>query len=146
MARYAKDNTPHRLHVPRDGRHRIVRENSIGNDKLEELRMGEYIEKQIQNSAKIEATIGIGITTIITTFVIDSAVNGGSMPNWAMLVLGMLLATFFGIRILAYFRFVIEREMFMREKKADAEIQQAQLNSQIRKLEVQVKLKELGGE
>ena len=146
MARYAKDNTPHRLHVPRDCRHRIVRENSIGNDKLEELRMGEYIEKQIQNSAKIEATIGIGITTIITTFVIDSAVNGGSMPNWAMLVLGMLLATFFGIRILAYFRFVIEREMFMREKKADAEIQQAQLNSQIRKLEVQVKLKELGGE
>ena len=105
--------------------------------------MGEYIEKQIQNSAKIEATIGIGITTIITTFVLDSAVNGGSMPNWAMLVLAMLLATFFGIRILAYFRFVIEREMFMREKKVDAEIQQTQLNGQIRKLEAQVKLKEL---
>lgn len=108
--------------------------------------MGEYVEKQIQNSAKIEATIGIGITTIITTFVIDAAVNGGAMPNWAILVLGLLLATFFGIRVLAYFRFVIEREMYMREKKVDAEIQQAQLTAQIRKLETQVRLKELEGE
>ena len=105
--------------------------------------MGEYAKQQVQNSMKIEATIGIGITTIITTFVLDSAVNGGAMPNWAILVLGMLLATFFGIRIMAYFRFIIERESFLREKKIDADIQLNRVHAEIRKLEVQLKIKEL---
>jgi len=103
----------------------------------------EYAKQQIENSVKIEATIGLGITTIITTFVIGGAVNGLTMPNWAMLVLFVLLATFFGVRILAYFRFVIEKEMFLREKKIDAEIQQTKLNGQIKKLEVELAIKEL---
>jgi len=101
--------------------------------------MGAYVSQQIQNSAKIEATIGIGITTIITTFVIDSAVNGGSMPNWAILVLGMLLATFFGIRVMAYFRFIVEQETAMRNKKVDAEIEANRVTGQILLLETQIK-------
>ena len=105
--------------------------------------MGTYIAQQIQNSAKIEATIGIGITTIITTFVLDSAVNNGSMPNWAILVLGMLLATFFGIRVMAYFRFIIEQESAMRAKKADAEIEQNRVTHQVKLLETQIRKLEL---
>jgi hypothetical protein len=105
--------------------------------------MGEYAKQQIQNSAKIEATIGIGITTIITTFVIDGAVNGTSMPNWAILVLGMLLLTFFGVRVMAYFRFIVEQESAIRMKKADAEIEQGKIQSQIQLLTVQVRKLEL---
>ena len=105
--------------------------------------MGEYVEKQIQNSAKIEATIGIGITTIITTYVIDSALNGGTMPSWAMLVLFALLATFFGIRVLGYFRFIVEREMYLKEQKVQAEIKQGELITQLRLLEAKTKVLEL---
>lgn len=65
------------------------------------------------------------------------------MPNWAILVLGLLLLTFFAVRLLAYFRFIVEKEMFLREKKIDAEIQQNQLMIQIRKLEAEVKLKQM---
>ena len=100
--------------------------------------MGTYIAQQIQNSAKIEATIGIGITTIITTFVLDSAVNNGTMPNWAILTLGMLLLTFFGIRVMAYFRFIIEQESAIRAKKADAEIELARVAGQIKLIETQI--------
>ena len=106
--------------------------------------MGEYVTKQIQNSAKVEAAIGIGITTIITTYVVDNAVNGGEMPHWAMAVLMMLLLTFIAVRILAYFRFLVEQETALRAKKVDAEIEQAKvrtqidlLNAQIRKLEAE---------
>ena len=105
--------------------------------------MGTYIAQQIQNSAKIEATIGIGITTIITTFVLDSAVNKGTMPNWAILVLGLLLLTFFGIRVMAYFRFIIEQESAIRAKKADAEIELARVEGQLRLIEVQIRKLEL---
>ena len=105
--------------------------------------MGEYAKEQIQNSAKIEATIGIGISSIIMSYVLQGAANGTDMPNWAILVLGLLLLTFFMIRLLAYFRFIVEKEMYLREKKVDADIQLAQLNGNIRKLELQVKLKEM---
>lgn len=105
--------------------------------------MGEYAKEQIQNSAKIEATIGIGITTIITSYVLQGAANGTEMPNWAILVLGLLLLTFFAIRLLAYCRFVVEKEMFLREKKINAEIQLNQLNAQVRKLDAEIQLKKL---
>jgi len=105
--------------------------------------MGEYAKEQIQNSVKIEATIGIGITTIITSYVLQSAANGTDMPNWAILVLGLLLVTFFAVRLLAYFRYIVEKELWMREKKVDAEIQAMQLDRQIRKLEAEIKLKQL---
>ncbi len=101
--------------------------------------MGAYVSQQIQNSAKIEATIGIGITTIITTFVVNGAITGDAMPNWAIMVLGMLLATFFGIRIMAYFRFIVEQEAAMRAKKVDAEIEANKVSMQIRLLETQLK-------
>lgn len=105
--------------------------------------MGTYAKEQIQNSVKIEATIGLGITTIITTFVIGSAVNGTDMPSWAILVLFMLLAIFVVVRILAYFRYLIEKEMYLREKRLDAEIQQNSIEAQIRKLGLEIKIKEL---
>jgi hypothetical protein len=104
--------------------------------------IGEYAKEQIQNSVKIEATIGIGITTIITSYVLQGAANGTDMPNWAILVLGLLLLTFFAVRLLAYFRFIVEKEMYLREKKIDAEIQQNTLTIQIRKLEAEIKLKQ----
>ena len=103
----------------------------------------EYAKEQIQNSAKIEATIGIGISSIIMSYVLQGAANGTDMPNWAILVLGLLLLTFFMIRLLAYFRFIVEKEMYLREKKVDADIQILQLDRNIKKLELQVKLKEM---
>ena len=101
----------------------------------------EYAKQQIENSAKIEATIGIGISTIIMSYVIQSAVTGADMPTWAILVLGLLLLTFFMIRLLAYFRFIVEKEMFLREKKIDAEIKDRQLILQIKKLGLEIELK-----
>ena len=85
--------------------------------------MGEYAKEQIENSVKIEATIGLGITSIIMSYVIQGAAMGTVMPTWAILVLGVLLLTFFGVRILAYFRYIIEKEMSLREKRLEAEIQ-----------------------
>lgn len=75
------------------------------------------------------------------SYVIQSAVTGTDMPTWAILVLGLLLLTFFAIRLLAYLRFVVEKEMFLREKKLDAEIQDRQLLLQIKKLEMEIELK-----
>ena len=75
------------------------------------------------------------------SYVIQSAVTGADMPTWAILVLGLLLLTFFMIRLLAYFRFIVEKEMFLREKKIDAEIKDRQLILQIKKLGLEIELK-----
>ena len=105
--------------------------------------MGEYAKEQIENSVKIEATIGLGITSIIMSYVIQGAALGTVMPTWAILVLGVLLLTFFGVRILAYFRYIIEKEMSLRVKRLDAEIQNNRLVLELKKLDAQIKLKEM---
>ena len=105
--------------------------------------MGEYIEKTIASTTKIEATIGLGITTIIMTYVLQNTVNGATMPNWAMMVLFALLAVFFGIRVLAYFRFIVEREMYFKEQRMVSELKVNEMLTQIKLLEAQTRLVDL---
>jgi len=76
--------------------------------------------------------------------VIQNTANGLDMPVWAMATLGMLLATFFAIRLLAYLRFIVERESYLREKKIDAEIQQSTLALAVRKLELEERARNSG--
>ena len=113
---------------------------------------------QVENSAKIEALIGIAISTLIMTYIVQGLVDPEpvEMPYWAIIVLALLLVTFFALRVWNALRFVIEKDQYRRDKQQEADIfvqqeklknehQLATLDQKCRELELQIEMKKLEG-
>lgn len=108
--------------------------------------MTEYAKEQVSNFAKVEAAIGLGITTLITNFVVQSALTGADMPTWAMWVLLLLVIVFLVVRVLAIVQFIIEKEVYLREQKVQGELKIKELTAQCSKMELEAKMQRLRSE
>ena len=110
---------------------------------MEETKITETVIHKIEGSVKIEATIGLAITGLIMTFIIDGVLQGIEMPDNIGWVLLLLFIGFFLLRLANYLKFIIEKFMYLQEQKVQADIQQKTLITRIRKLELEVQLKQL---
>lgn len=103
--------------------------------------MGEYTKEQISNFAKVEAAIGLGISTLIMNFVVQSALTGADMPLWAMWILLMLFVVFLIVRTLAIVQYIVEKEAYNREQRSQGELKLKELQAQVAKLDKQAQIK-----
>ena len=97
----------------------------------------EMIQNEVQNATRFEAVIGLGVSTIIMNFVVQSALNGIEMPVWAIVVLVVLIMTIFINRLLLYLRYYLESVVAIRRQKALLDVQNETLLLQIKKLELE---------
>ncbi|MHC4645067.1 MAG: hypothetical protein ACYTBJ_06180 [Planctomycetota bacterium] len=104
----------------------------------------EPIIKGVNNSTKIEALIGLGISGLITTYIVQGVVNNVEMPAWAMWMLGLLLLAFFGLRLLDKLKFIVEAWMHLKKEETLHKMSLQKADIELRKLEVKLELAKIG--
>ncbi|MHA2243076.1 MAG: hypothetical protein ACXACE_15860 [Candidatus Thorarchaeota archaeon] len=106
--------------------------------------MADVLITGVNNSTKIEALIGLGISGLITTYIIQGVVNEAEMPVWAMWMLGLLLLTFFGLRLLDKLKFIVEAWVHLKKEETLHKMRIQEADIELRKLEVKLELAKLG--
>ena len=104
--------------------------------------MADALLIRIENWTKIAALIGTGITTLIGVM-LQKIYLGEPIPIeifWGILTLG---AFYFMLALLTFLRFYLEKIVFLKEMKVQAEVKNQAIEIELRKLEVQLEIKTL---
>lgn len=101
--------------------------------------MTEILLHQIQNRTKIEALIGLSITTLIG-LMCQKVYMGLPIPQeifWALVILGVY---YFALEVLSYLKFYVEKMIFLKEQETISKIKILEIEVECRKLELQITL------
>ena len=104
--------------------------------------MADAILIRIESWAKIAALIGTGITTLIG-LMLQKIYLGEPIPVeifWGIMSLGVF---YFMLALLSYLRFYLEKIVFLKEQRVQAEIKNREIDIELRKLELQLEIKKL---
>ena len=104
--------------------------------------MTHIVLPKIESRTKIEALIGISITTLIG-LMCQKIYMDLPIPVeifWGVIVLG---GFYFLLHLLTYLRFYLEKIVFLKEQRVQAEIKSQEINVELRKLEIQLEIKTL---
>ncbi len=104
--------------------------------------MADIVIHQIQSSAKIEAMVGIAITTMIGLLA-QKIYTGEAIPQELFWGLGLLIVIYFGLQLLFYLKFYIEKMVFLREQEVTTKLQTFTLDKEIIKLGLVKEIKEI---
>lgn len=104
--------------------------------------MADAILIKIENWAKIAVLVGTAITTLIG-LMLQKIYLGEPIPVeifWAIVLLAIF---YFLLHLLTYLRFYLEKMVFLKEQKVQAEIKNQEIEIELRKLEIQLEIKTL---
>ena len=92
--------------------------------------MGETVITKIESSAKIEAFIGLCITTLMGVFLVILN-ETGNVPYEIVWGIVLFMTFFVVMRLLYYIEFIIQKWAFLKEQKQQTELKKSELASQI---------------
>ncbi len=95
------------------------------------------ITQSVKNSAKFEALIGLGTSTLIFNSVIQNVLSGAEIPTSHIAMIVFMVISFFVNRGVNILNHLAEMEAWNRAKQIDADIQLKKLDLEIQKLKIQ---------
>lgn len=95
------------------------------------------VTDSVKNSAKFEALIGLGTSTLIFNSVIQNVLSGAEVPTSHILLIVFMVASFFVNRGINILKHLAEMEARNRAAQIQAEIQIKKLELEITKLKIQ---------
>lgn len=101
--------------------------------------MTHIVIPKIESRAKIEALIGISITTLIG-LMSQKIYMGLPIPIEIFWALGLLASFYFIMELLTYVKFYIEKMIFLKEQEVLSRIKILEVEVECRKLEHQITL------
>jgi hypothetical protein len=104
--------------------------------------MSEIVLEKIESSTKIGALLASGLVTILG-LIVQKAFAGEPIQVELFWSLGFLILFFFGLQLMFYVRFYVEKSIFFREERLRSELQLAKMDVELRKMELEVKIREL---
>ncbi len=108
----------------------------------EEWKIADTVIHKIENLTKIEAILASIILTLVG-LVAQKLYMGEPIPVELIFILALFLVLLIIFQLLYYLKFIVEKEMWLREQKVLADIQNSQLVLQIKKLSLDIELKKL---
>ena len=107
-----------------------------------ERTMSDAILIKIENWAKVAVLVGTAITTLIG-LMLQKIWVGDPIPIEIFWAIVLLAVFYFLLHLLTYLRFYLEKIVFLKEQKVQAEIKNQEIEIELRKLEVQLEIKML---
>ena len=104
--------------------------------------MAHIVIPKIESRTKIEALIGISITALIG-LMSQKIYLDLPIPLEIFWALGLLGAFYFILEFLTYFKFYIEKMIYLKEQEVMSRIKILEVEVECRKLEHQITLKQL---
>ena len=104
--------------------------------------MSDAILIKIENWAKVAVLVGTAITTLIG-LMLQKIYLGEPIPIEIFWAIVLLAVFYFLLHLLTYLRFYLEKIVFLKEQKVQAEIKNQEIEIELRKLEVQLEIKTL---
>jgi hypothetical protein len=104
--------------------------------------MADIVIHKIESSAKIEALVGLAITTMIGLLA-QKIYAGEEVPVELFWGLALLIVIYFGLQLLFYLRFYIEKIVYFREQEVLTQQQLVTLEREITKLGLVKEIKQL---
>lgn len=95
------------------------------------------VTQSVKNSAKFEALIGLGTSTLIFNSVIQNVLNGAEIPTSHIAMIAFMVISFFVNRGINILNHLAEMEARNREAQIQADIQLKRLDLEIQKLKLQ---------
>lgn len=98
--------------------------------------------EKIESSTKLGALLIAAFTSILSVVVFKAQAGDAISIElfWAMI---MLFIVFFSLQLMYYIRFYLEKIVFFKEEKLKSDLQLAQLDKELQKMELEVKIREL---
>jgi hypothetical protein len=110
--------------------------------KENELMATDMVIEQIESRTKIEALIGLSITTLIG-LMSQKIYLGLPIPIEIFWALGLLGTFYFILELLSYLRFYIQKMVFLKQQELLSKIKILEIEVECRKLEHQITLAQL---
>ena len=106
------------------------------------MKIADAVIHKIENSAKVEAFIGLAITTIMG-LIIEGVVTEGVFDMSLVILLMIFIAVFFILQLMYYLRFIVEKWMYLKEQEQLTTMKTSEVEAECRKLDRQIELKRL---
>ena len=104
--------------------------------------MADAIIHKIESSAKVEAFIGLAITTIMG-LIIQKVVTDGTFDMGLVTLLLIFLGVFFLLKLVNYLQFIVEKWMFLKEQGLNTTMRTQEIEAECRKLDAMIVLKKM---
>ena len=104
--------------------------------------MADAVLIKIENWAKIAVLVGTAITTLIG-LMLQKIYLGDPIPVEIFWAIVLLAVFYFLLHLLTYLRFYLEKMVFLKEMQVQAEVKNREIETGLRKLEIQLEIKTL---
>jgi len=104
--------------------------------------MADVVIHKIENLTKIEAIIGSIILTLVG-LVAQRLYTGESIPMELITVLAIFIIVLIVFQLLYYLKFIVEKEMWLREQRVMTQNRNSEVVTQCKKLELDIQLARL---